>query len=223
MWKQYRQIKKNEFLLFAVDTASGGGDATTCQVLSKTRIDVPLVFRNLKSTTDFIPDLHRVLEANFDLTGMKPCLAFERNRGGDFLMDRMAAMNHLGKYDIFLMPDFGKDPKDKANKMIPGDTVVRTNKLGWDSNSSTRPKSLQELQEAVDKRLLKIYDKATLKELLSFVNINGKPQAERGSHDDLVMALAIAWQMFLIQPVPSKSGGYDYSQHENYQQPELKY
>ena len=223
MWKQFRKIEKGEFLLFALDTSSGGGDNTTCQALSKTKIDVPLVYKSPESTTVFIPILHRTLEAIFDHTGVKPCVAFERNNGGNFLMDRLAAMNHLGKYDIFLMPDFGKDVKDKANKILPGFNVVLTNKFGWDTNSSTRDKALQELQEVVEKKLLIIYDKDTLKELLSFVKKNGRPEAERGSHDDLVLALAIAWQMYLIQPIPSKNADFDYSQYEDYKQPEINY
>lgn len=223
MWKQFRKIQKKEFLLFAVDTASGGGDNTTCQVLSKTKLDVPMVYKSPESATAFIPILHRTLEAIFDHTGVKPCVAFERNRGGDFLMDRLAAMNHLGKYTIFLMPDFGKDIKDKTNKILPGFNVVLTNKLGWDTNTSTRQKMLEELQEAVDKQLFKIYDPDTLGEILSFVKKNGRPQAETGAHDDLVMALAIAWQMYLIQPVPSKTSGFDYDEFKDYKQPELNY
>ena len=42
-----------------------------------------------------------------------------------------------------------------------------------------------------------LYDKPTVSELFSFIlNKNGKPEAERSSHDDLVMSLALAWQLY---------------------------
>jgi hypothetical protein len=41
-----------------------------------------------------------------------------------------------------------------------------------------------------------VYDAMSYGEMLSFVVKNGKPQAERNAHDDLIMSLAIAWQMY---------------------------
>lgn len=210
-WRQYRKIENGEFLLFGVDTCSGGGDSTACQVISKTKTDVPLVFHSQTTTSDFINELVRVLEAAFDLTKVKPVVALERNNGGSFLMDRVAAMNFGGKFDIFKMPNYGREN--------PADSV----RLGWDTNSATRPKGLQELKDAVDKGILTIYDPLTIEELLSFVVVKTtsamKAQAERGSHDDLVMALMIAWQLYMISAVtPVGTPQKDYSKYENYKQ-----
>ena len=47
-----------------------------------------------------------------------------------------------------------------------------------------------------------IHDKATLNEALSFVRINGKPQASEGTHDDLIMGLAIAYEV--LKQIPDK-------------------
>ena len=207
-WKQYREINKGEFLLFSIDTAAGGGDYTACQVLSKTKIDVPLVFHSKTTTSNFIPELHRVLEAVFDFTGVRPVVAPERNNGGSFLIDRLAGLNYSGKYEIFKMPKFGNVNEQE-------ETI-----LGWNMTSATRPKCLQELKDAIDKNLFKIYDKETIGEMLSFVVMQGssswKAQAESGAHDDLVMALAIAWQMYQICEVPKTTN--DYSKYENYKQ-----
>ena len=81
-WKQYRKIENNEFLIFSVDTASGGADRTACQVISKTKVDVPLVFHSSVTTSDFIPELCRVAEKVYDLTKIKPVISLERNNGG---------------------------------------------------------------------------------------------------------------------------------------------
>ena len=56
------------------------------------------------------------------------------------------------------------------------------------------------LKEAIDKKLLRVYDKPTINEMFSFIikqtETSWKAQAESGAHDDLVMSLAGAWQLY---------------------------
>jgi hypothetical protein len=56
------------------------------------------------------------------------------------------------------------------------------------------------LKEAIDKKLLTLYDKPTINELFSFIikqtETAWKAQAESGAHDDLVMSLAGVWQLY---------------------------
>jgi hypothetical protein len=190
MWRQFRTIERGEFLLVAVDTCSGGGDYGPAQVLSKTKIDVPLVWHSNVTTADFIPELVRVLNKLYDITGVKPVVAIERNNGGAFLADRLAGLNLQGKFIVFLMPNFGSTENSEAKR------------YGWDTNTATRPKMLQDLKTAIDRQLITIYDRMTIGECLSFVvmktSSSWKAQAEVGAHDDLVMALAIVWQMYQI-------------------------
>lgn len=190
MFKQYRPIEQNEFIVCAVDTASGGLDYTAAQFLSKTRVDVPLVYHSRTTTSDFIPTLSAVLNSIYDTTKIKSVVALERQNGGSFLIDRLAGINYANKYNIFKMPTYG-------NIEIPDST-----KLGWDTNSATRPKMLQDLKDAIDKKVIRIYDESTVSELYSFIiaqtSSSWKAQAERGAHDDLIMSLAIALQMYQI-------------------------
>lgn len=66
--------------------------------------------------------------------------------------------------------------------------------FGFKTTAITRPLILANLQEIVKDEIDKIYDKETLKEMLTFiVNKNGRAEAEEGYHDDLVMGLAIAY------------------------------
>src|SRR3989339_1123708 len=193
-FRQYRAITKGEFVLCAVDTASGGLDYTAAQFLSKTKIDVPLVFHSKVTTSDFIPKLAEVLEKIYDTTNIKPIVAIERQNGGAFLVDRLAGINLRGKYEIFKMPNFGRD---RAPDPV---------RLGGDTNTATRPKMLQDLKNAIDKKTLTIYDKLTINEMFSFVvmqtSSSWKAQAEKNAHDDLIMALAIVWQMYQICEKP---------------------
>lgn len=67
-------------------------------------------------------------------------------------------------------------------------------KYGFRTTSLTRPIIISQLVEIVREHVELINDRETLQEMLSFVRIRNKPQASEGTHDDLVMALAIAYE-----------------------------
>lgn len=208
MFRTYRQIDNGEFMVVAVDTCAGMGDYTAAQFLSKTRVDVPLVYHSPKTTSDFIPKLAETLCKIYDITRIKPIVAIERGNGGAFLIDHLSALNYNQKYKLYSMPKYGA--------IDNGTPTV----YGWDTSSVTRPKMLQDLKDIIDKRGLRIYDRATIQELYSFVLVQTstiwKAQAERGSHDDLVMALAIAYQMYLSEkaPMSGTAGGTNYKVYD---------
>ena len=56
----------------------------------------------------------------------------------------------------------------------------------------TRPLIIAKLEEFIRNKLIKIYSSRTASEMKTFIWRNGKPQAMKGYHDDLIMALAIA-------------------------------
>jgi phage terminase large subunit len=63
---------------------------------------------------------------------------------------------------------------------------------GFDTNSATRPTALGMLRTVVREYPERIKDMDTLLEMTTFVkNEEGRPEAAKGSHDDLVMARAI--------------------------------
>lgn len=192
MFKIYREITSGEQIVVGVDTAAGVNDYVAAHFMSKKHIDVPWVYHSPETITVFTNKLSRALEKIHDDTGIRPLVAYERNNGGGFEMDRLAAMNRSNKYEIFKMPEFGKQGAG---------TSIR---LGWDTNTATRPIMLQELKEAVDKKVLTIYDKTTINEMFAFVKVQTtsrwKAQAEVGAHDDLIMALAITFQLYQRLP-----------------------
>jgi hypothetical protein len=197
MFRQFRPIEKNELFTIGVDTSMGANDYCAAQFLSRTKLDIPLVYHEKIIATEMTNKIFPVFERIFNLTGIKPVIAYERNNGGAFEMERLAALNRMNKFDIFRMPTMGR--------INPPDAV----KLGWETTTATRPKMLQELKEAVDGKVLRIYDEQTINEMFSFVIVQTssawKAQAEVGAHDDLVMALAIAWQLYQISPTPQES------------------
>jgi hypothetical protein len=194
MFRQYRPIERNEFFVIFADTSAGLGDYCAVQFLSKTNLDIPLVYHSKTIATEMTNAIHPVIERLHDFTGIKPVVAYERNNGGVFELERLAALNRLGKYTVFQMPNSGRVDNPEPTK------------IGWDTNTATRPKMLTDFKDAVDNKLLRIYDKPTVTELYSFVLVQTtstiKAQAERGAHDDLVMSGAGAWQLQIMCNAP---------------------
>ena len=72
-------------------------------------------------------------------------------------------------------------------------TGVMEKSYGFRTTSVTRPVIIAELVKIVRETIELINDKITLEEMLTFVRSErGRPEAQEGSHDDLVMGLAIA-------------------------------
>jgi len=184
-FRQFRPISEGEFFVIFGDTAAGGQDYSACQFFSTTHMDFPLVYQRNSLATEMTNSIHPVIEKIFDITGLAPVVAYETNNGGIFELERLASLNRANKYRMYTMRTYGA--------VINADE----SKLGWSTNTATRPKMLGEWKEAVDKHLVRIYDKPTLNEHYSFIiNKQGKPEAEQGAHDDLVISSAGCWQLY---------------------------
>jgi hypothetical protein len=71
-----------------------------------------------------------------------------------------------------------------------------TRRAGWVTDETTRMPMLDELAQVVREGRINIWSKQALDEMVTFIVWpNGKPMAEEGCHDDIVMALGIALQM----------------------------
>lgn len=69
-------------------------------------------------------------------------------------------------------------------------------KFGWRTTSITRPNLISTLKEVLKTDIDKINDADTLHECLTFVkNDLGRPEAQQGEHDDLVISLGIAYMI----------------------------
>ena len=129
---------------------------------------------------------------------------------------------------VGLETNFSTYPTNKLDELKYPNLYIRekeddyTNKkekrFGFKTTSITRPHILAGLQTIVLEEIDKIVDEDTLKEMLRFIkNEKGRPEAENGEHDDLVMGLAITYyireqQSFkLLKKQPPKAVEIDYS------------
>lgn len=203
MFRRYRQWQKGEFVVAFADTSWGGADWTAIQFLSKTNLDVPLVYHSKSLATEMTPLFHAEAERIFDITGVQPVLCVERNNGGVAEVERLATLNRLGKYRIYT------EKKNVGSTESIQDSV----KLGWTTSSATRPMMLSQLKECIDNKLLRLYDKPTISEMFSFIisqtSSSWKAQAEVGAHDDLIMSLAGAWQLYQTEEPIKLASAHD--------------
>ena len=194
---RFRPLQSGEFIIAFADVAAGGNDYCAVQFLSHKWLDVPLVYHAQVTGSFMTPLIHQELIKIAKETGIAPIVAFERNNGGGFEMDRLARLNRYGDYRIYTM---------KA--LDPTGSLVDTGKLGFDTNMATRPKMLQDLKDGIEGRMLHLYHKQTVNEMFSFViKPTGKAEAEDGAHDDLVMSLAGAWQLYQTEEPRLEQGG----------------
>lgn len=113
----------------------------------------------------------------------------ERNNQGMTTVTELRDMNYPR---IFRMHSYGKEEETESQN------------LGFDTNPRTRPVMLDFLAHAVQNRTVKIYSAATLDQYRSFVlDSDGRPEAQRGCDDDIVMADAIALQGCAAVAAPS--------------------
>jgi hypothetical protein len=189
MFRQYREFNKEEFIVVGVDTAAGGSDYCAAQFLSVDNFDVPLVYHSKEIASDMTPKLVKKLEDIYVETGVTPVVAYERNNGGVFEVERLIRHNTQKHFVVY--------QTKSNNASIRGNQSIR--KYGWDTSAATRPGMLADLKKVIDDKILTLYDLPTIAELFSFVEQqttnSWRAVAEVGKHDDLVTSLAIAVQL----------------------------
>lgn len=97
-------------------------------------------------------------------------------------------------------------PNQYIREERPDAFTNRLSKIyGFNTNKATRPDALGKLRSIVRDKTEQLYDLDTLNEMTTFiVNEKGRPEAADGSHDDLIMALAIAYYIQFQQTTQVK-------------------
>lgn len=185
---KYKQLKwfespeKYNDILLGVDVAEGldSGDFSAIRVQNREGVLIASYRDHIKPD-----DLPKVIDNIITETKATAIIGIEANNHGHTVISHAKEFDWY--YNIYI------------NKTIDKISNKQTNKRGWTTNAITRPIMLDEHEEAIRKGLIEI-DDDLLSEIYSFVNINGKPQASSGSHDDLICADSIAYQMRKQQP-----------------------
>jgi hypothetical protein len=99
----------------------------------------------------------------------------------------------LEKLMEFQYPNLYYSIKSTHEYIEPYMAEARNNSVaGFTTSGKTRPLIVAKLEEFVRNKLITVRSSRTLNEMKTFIWNNGKPEAMRSYHDDLIMSLAIA-------------------------------
>ena len=169
----YELPKKYYPYVISGDTAGEGSDYFTAHVLENT-------------TGRQVAKLRCQFDAD-EYTRQMYCLGMYYNKA------LIGIEANFDTYPIKKLEEY-KYPKQFVRDREDTYTGKKEKRFGFKTDRITRPLILSQLQEIVNDHIELINDKETLEEMLVFVrNEKGRPEAQEGCHDDLVMALAIAY------------------------------
>jgi len=173
IWRE--QVQGHDYTIGA-DVASGleSGNCSAAVVLDRT-------------TKEQVAELHgrwrpdvfaRLLSALASIYG-KPKLAVDNNNHG---LTALHVLRHELRYPwLYYHSD--------------GLRTGNTPELGWPTNTRTKPMMIDRLAAAIADGKIVLRSPSLIDECLTFVNRDGRLEAEEGKLDDLVIAAAIAWSV----------------------------
>ena len=169
----FKEPEKKSYYVIGADTAGDGSDNFAAQVLDNStgiqsavlcqRFDEDLFAKQIYCLGKYYNTALVGIEANFSSYPIK----------------ELERLNY---------------PKQYVRQTEDEYTHRLMTKYGFKTTSITRPLIISELIKTVRDNYYLINDKQTLEEMLTFVrNEKGRPEAMNNAHDDLVIALAIAY------------------------------
>jgi len=178
-YKIWEEADPSRFYAAGVDTAEGvGKDSSVVQVLDITdpaEVRQVAVYKNNKiSPLEFSNKVYAILR-NYG----NPLALIERNNCGAQVVDRL--MNDMGYPKLV---SYGNKQAHRKNRMY-----------GMIAHTNTKHKGIINMRYWMnDLQSIVMRDKDTLEEFKNFVRYpNGSWKAQRGKHDDMVMAMMYAY------------------------------
>jgi len=178
VWQWKYPGKEDEYVISADVARGDGGDYSTFQVIDKSTCEQVAEFRGR-----IPPDQFGVLLAEAGKRFNDALLCPENNTFGYTTILKLVELGYKNLYF--------KSAKDKFNILYGSDPASSIGKIGFHTNAATRGPTLTLLEERLRNKTLRVRSGRLIEELKTFVWKGNKAQAKKGSHDDLVMALAI--------------------------------
>jgi hypothetical protein len=197
-WEQWEEPNPKNTYVAGADVAEGGGsgDWSVLVVLNATKGTTAFRYRAQVGIDVF----YRICD-QWGRYFRNAWLAIEKNNHGHAVIQ--------GLIENCLYPNLYYRVKPKRYKE-PTQTIFdpsdRLHRAGWLTDATTKPMMMDALKKAIEGGTdtdvehfepdFSVPDVLLIHELLTFVEISGKLEAETGKHDDIVVACAIANQLF---------------------------
>ena len=181
-WSVWKWPKRNHSYCCFGDVAEGvlsdtnnpksDPDRSVAGVLDRNDFDLPATYYGRPDTIEFAEQM--ILGAKYyNFAWSSP----EMNSIGQSILDAFKRADYPFIY----------------NREYKEETVQRedSQKLGWKTTTLTRKPMIADLQTVVKEQELSVYDIRVVEEMRVFIwTAQGKPQAEKGEHDDCVIMVA---------------------------------
>jgi len=171
--KMYKDAKEGYPYVIGGDTAEDGKDYFTGHVIDNSKGEQVAVLKHQFDEDEYARQMYCLgIYYNGALVG--PEVNFST-----YPIKKLSEYNYPNLYK--------RETEDKISENIQ-------DKFGFKTTKTTRPIILSILKEVFRDNIEWINDKDTLEEALTFVrNEKGRPEAQNGAHDDLIMGLAITY------------------------------
>tara|TARA_R110000824_G_scaffold80365_5_gene202152 strand:+ start:3961 stop:5544 length:1584 start_codon:yes stop_codon:yes gene_type:complete len=177
IWEEYEPACN---YLMVADVARGDGeDFSTFHIIKLETVEVIGEYQG-KSTPDMFANM--LNQVGREYGGCM--LVVENNNIGYTVLDKLIEYGYPTLYySIKSTHEYIEQHQAEAHhSAVPG----------FSTSMKTRPLIIAKLEEFIRNKLIKLYSLRTVNEMKTFIWRSGKPQAMKGYHDDLIMALAIA-------------------------------
>jgi len=166
--------------LMVVDVARGdAADYSTFHLLKLETMEIIGEYQG-KPTPDLYANMLNQVGREFG----NAMLVVENNNIGYTVLDKLIE---------YAYPNLYYSIKSTHEYIEQHQAEVRSNSVaGFSTTAKTRPLIIAKLEEFIRNKLITLYSSRTVNEMKTFIWNNGRPQAMKGYHDDLIMALAIA-------------------------------
>lgn len=174
---QYEAPSKYSVYSMGVDVATGAsdGDLSAWVVLDCTNRKAPRIVSTFYERIDTWEFAKKVLE---EAKKYKALLAIEHNHAGASIIDHCTHGGYSRQY---------------CRQVIDRLTNQMTQRLGFSTNAETRPVLINLLHEYLNNQHFCVVDTRLQGEIMGLVyGPTGKPEADKGKHDDIIISLAIA-------------------------------
>lgn len=174
--KIFKKPEKNKPYVLGGDTAGEGSDNFTGVVIDNVNDNIVAVLKHDKDETFYTRQIY--------------CLGIYYNTA------LIGIETNYSTYPTKMLAEEYEYPKLYVREKVDDYTNKRDKSYGFETNKKTRPLILAELQRIFKENIEQIPDVDILKEGLTFIkNEKGRPEAQEGSHDDLIMGTAIAYHI----------------------------
>lgn len=199
----FKDKKPNGNYLIGADVAEGleTGDYSCAQIIERETCEQVAMWHGHCSPEEFGRILYS-LGVYYNYGWLAP----ERNFHGFGVVNQLRSNRYRRLYYDYDVP-----------QQILKRQKVGERKFGWETNRRTRPILIQDLAQFLNEEHLKINDAQTIEELFTFIyDKDGNTGAMGGCHDDRVIALGIALQLYKRTSSPNyRDEPLDYRQQPN--------